>query len=431
MSARVAMAEPPSVKGWCPGALRPMQTGDGLIVRVRPRCGALSAKQALVVSEVARCHGNGLVDLTRRANIQIRGVDARDLAHVWSALSEGSLIDAHADAEAVRNVMVSPLTGVDPTEVYDVRPTATALETALSETRALWLLPGKFGFVVDGGGLLPLDGERADIRLRAIPGDGGFRVAIGVDTAGGPQWLGLYDVGEACTAAIRLALAFVDLPKRTPRARMRDLDAVDVASMRAVLSDCGVPAGCVAARTSSSSNRVGPIEVCGVPVAVGLGAPFGRISAQALARIAEAAAALGIPAFRLSPWRVLYAPVDNGGQARDLLAAARACGLVTTPEDPLLAIDACPGAPACRSACADTRAVARLVAGMMPLPGVKSVHVSGCTKGCARSRSADLVFVAGAEGFGIVRNGMAATPPDAHLARADLSDLPAILRAGA
>ena len=143
MSARVAMAEPPSVKGWCPGALRPMQTGDGLIVRVRPRCGALSAKQALVVSEVARCHGNGLVDLTRRANIQIRGVDARDLAHVWSALSEGGLIDAHADAEAVRNVMVSPLTGVDPTEVYDVRPTATALETALSAStrpgdRSVW-----------------------------------------------------------------------------------------------------------------------------------------------------------------------------------------------------------------------------------------------------------------------------------------------------
>ncbi len=25
------------IKGWCPGALRPMQSGDGLVVRIRPR----------------------------------------------------------------------------------------------------------------------------------------------------------------------------------------------------------------------------------------------------------------------------------------------------------------------------------------------------------------------------------------------------------
>ena len=24
------------IKGWCPGALRPMLSGDGLVVRVRP-----------------------------------------------------------------------------------------------------------------------------------------------------------------------------------------------------------------------------------------------------------------------------------------------------------------------------------------------------------------------------------------------------------
>ena len=39
-------------KGWCPGALRPMRSGDGLIVRLRPSCGELSAAQAC---EIARC----------------------------------------------------------------------------------------------------------------------------------------------------------------------------------------------------------------------------------------------------------------------------------------------------------------------------------------------------------------------------------------
>ena len=30
------------IKGWCPGALRPMQSGDGLVVRIRPPTGRLT-----------------------------------------------------------------------------------------------------------------------------------------------------------------------------------------------------------------------------------------------------------------------------------------------------------------------------------------------------------------------------------------------------
>ena len=36
----------PQVKGWCPGALRPMLSGDGLVLRVRPHGGRLSQAQA-------------------------------------------------------------------------------------------------------------------------------------------------------------------------------------------------------------------------------------------------------------------------------------------------------------------------------------------------------------------------------------------------
>jgi precorrin-3B synthase len=432
MSARAAMAERPTVKGWCPGALRPMQTGDGLIVRVRPRCGALSVAEALAVCETAQRCGNGTIDLTRRANLQIRGVGAGNLPRIWDALSECGLIDEHADAEAVRNVMVSPLAGIDPTEICDVRPIAAALETALAETPALWALPGKFGFIVDGGGALPLDDERADIRLRAIQDqDGGIRVALGLDTARGAHWLRLLAPNDAHVAAVRLASAFVEIPKRVPRARMRDLDPADFAVLQDRLGNCGDPVCPVASKAADASRRVGLLDMSGPVVAVGIGAPFGRLTAGGLARLAETAASLGIAGLRLSPWRALYAAAGDSLQARSLLAEAEACGLVTAPGDPLLAIDACPGAPACRSACADTRAAAHRIARMMPLPGVGSVHVSGCAKGCARSRAADLALVAGPSGFGLVRHGTAADAPEAYLAPADLDDLPAILSAGA
>ena len=63
-----------AIKGWCPGALRPMQSGDGLVVRVRPFGGRLDAAQATGLAALAERYGNGLIDLTGRANLQVRGV---------------------------------------------------------------------------------------------------------------------------------------------------------------------------------------------------------------------------------------------------------------------------------------------------------------------------------------------------------------------
>lgn len=429
MSAAAAMAEPASVKGWCPGALRPMQTGDGLIVRVRPRCGALSIAQVAALCDVARRYGNGHIDLTRRANLQIRGISQRALPDVWAALSNAGLMDVHVDGEAVRNVMVSPLAEIDPTEAVDVRPIAAALERALLETPQLWSLPGKFGFVVDGGGVLPLDGERADIRLKAVVVRERADIALGIDTSGGVQWVRVFDPDAACEAAVRMALAFVALPK-PPRARMRDLDADARAALCRAIGDDGAQIDHVST-SRCTPDRVGLISAAGSGIAVGIGAPFGRLMADALSGAVDVAAKLAITEFRLSPWRVLYAALPDQSAAATLIDAARDCGLVTAPMDPVLAIDACPGAPACRSACADTRAAAQRIAALLPLPGVSSVHVSGCAKGCARSEPADLVLVAGSRGFGIVRSGTAETTPSAYLAPADVNDLPAILRSGA
>ena len=32
----------PVIRGWCPGALRPMESGDGWVVRIRPIAGGLT-----------------------------------------------------------------------------------------------------------------------------------------------------------------------------------------------------------------------------------------------------------------------------------------------------------------------------------------------------------------------------------------------------
>ena len=62
------------IKGWCPGARRPMPSGDGLIARVRPHGGCLPVTALEHLADAAARFGNGQIDLTRRANLQIRGI---------------------------------------------------------------------------------------------------------------------------------------------------------------------------------------------------------------------------------------------------------------------------------------------------------------------------------------------------------------------
>jgi precorrin-3B synthase len=164
------------VKGWCPGALRPMQSGDGLIVRVRPPSATLRPQDLGALADAARQFGNGHIDLTRRANLQIRGAREASLSDLHDVIARLGLLDANAEGEAVRNIMINPLAGIDPTEMLDVRPIAGELARWLTSDRSLWALPSKFGFIVDGGGVLSLGEQRADVRLVAI----GAQIAIGI-----------------------------------------------------------------------------------------------------------------------------------------------------------------------------------------------------------------------------------------------------------
>ena len=125
------------VKGWCPGALKPMRSGDGLIVRVRPRCEMFRPDELVVLAEAAQRFGNGHIDLTRRANLQIRGVGEESLPGLHDVIGGLGLLDPTPEGEAVRNLMISPLAGVDPAEVLDIRGIALEIARLLVSERAL------------------------------------------------------------------------------------------------------------------------------------------------------------------------------------------------------------------------------------------------------------------------------------------------------
>jgi precorrin-3B synthase len=146
-----------------------------------------------------------------------------------------------------------------------------------------------------------------------------------------------------------------------------------------------------------------------LPSMTGVAAPFGRLEAAQLRELVHLAEGAGASELRLSPWRALYfdAPIE----------VPEALGLIVDEDDPLLRIDACPGAPACRSASVDTRATARRLAAS---GFAGTIHISGCAKGCARSAPADLTLVGEGGRYGVIRNG---TTRDAIERTIDADDL--------
>ena len=389
----MSLAAAIDVKGWCPGVLRPMQSGDGLLVRVRPWCGALRLDEAKGLADASARFGNGHIDLTRRANLQIRGLGNASVLGLQDAVARLGLVDRDAEAEAGRNIMVSPLAGIDPAEA-DIRPVARALADLLASDTGLQRLPSKFGFLVDGGGPVSIAGERADISLRAL----GRMMAVGLDTPAGTDWVGSTSAGEAADVAAAIARIFIGLARE--QGRLRDLGEGPSGRLRAIVH-----------------KGLGPVESLPVAsrrligmkgLAVGIAAPFGRLDAQQLRSFAGLAEKAGAADIRLSPWRALYVGARDAAAAQTLMKGAHEIGLIVDGSDSILRIDACPGAPACRSSSIDTRRTARRLAAS---PFTGSVHVSGCAKGCARSAPADLVLVGEQGRYGVIRNGTARDLP--------------------
>jgi precorrin-3B synthase len=353
-----------------------MASGDGWIVRLRPPLGRLTPDQARGVAHLARAHGNGMIELSSRANLQIRGVTPGTHSALVAGLRALGLVDPTPEAEARRASLLTPFA----TPACD--RLARALDAALAEAPPL---PSKFGFAVDTGPRPVLSATSADIRLeRAASG------ALILRADGAP--LGA-EVTEAEAPARVLALARWFLATGgAPDGRGR---------MARHLAAGAIPP---IAATTAPAPPLAPPAPGPHPRGLLAAFAFGALEAESLAMLADSCAEL-----RLTPWRMLL--------ALGLDHAPAIPGLVTDPADPLLRVAACAGAPGCAAAFAPTRPLARALSGRVPAGGF--LHVSGCAKGCAHPRPAPLTLVADARGFAAVRNGTAADRPFAPPRPAD------------
>ncbi|KIN63024.1 Precorrin-3B synthase [Sulfitobacter noctilucicola] len=359
----------PEIKGFCPGALRPMQSGDGIVVRIRPFNGRLRRAQADGIATLAAAHGNGMIDLSSRGNIQIRGVTEESYAGLIEGLRRMSLLDATPEIESRRNILVTPFwqTG-DETE---------ALAAALTDemvAEGAPQVPHKFGFAVDTGKLPVLQTASADIRLERDAGGGLILVPDG-STSGKP-------VTSETVIAQALDLAKWFLKNRDSYSRMNQV----------IADGATLPPGYFVPRQAQTY-----VPAPGyTPLGAIVGLAFGQLPVETLAGLAKQGG------LRMTPWRMIL--VESARNLPDV------DGVITDPADPLLRVVACTGAPACSQGLAETRSVASEIA---PHLGVdQMLHVSGCAKGCAHPKPAPLTVTATAHGYDLIRNGRASDPAD-------------------
>jgi precorrin-3B synthase len=120
---------------------------------------------------------------------------------------------------------------------------------------------------------------------------------------------------------------------------------------------------------------------------------------------------------RLTPWRMAL--------IEGLTIAPALSGLITNAHDPLLRVVACTGAPGCVQALGPTRHLATALAPHIP-PG-KTLHVSGCPKGCANPAPCDYTLLATPDGYAPLHNTSAAARPLTTHSAAALTATPSLL----
>ncbi|MCJ2189011.1 cobalamin biosynthesis protein CobG [Novosphingobium beihaiensis] len=331
------------VKGWCPDAWHPMEAGDGLIVRVRPRLGRLDRAQVLGLCDAARTWGNGLIDVTSRANLQIRGVGESTWQPLVDRLVALRLTDPDPVREGRRAILAAPRWQLGD----DTERIARDLAERLDE---LPVLSGKMGFAIDAGPAPELLGEAGDFRIERGQHGGLILRADGRATGVAVPH------GEEAARLVALAHWF---------AKSGGIVARRMARHRAGLPDWArgdVPPAAPAPRIAPGLS----------PLGAAWGIPFGQVEADTLAGLV---AAPQVSALRFTPWRVVLAE----GAVPVVMD-----GLLNDPADPLLRADACPGAPMCPQASVETRDLARRIARHV----AGRLHVSGCAKHCAAPRRA-------------------------------------------
>jgi len=389
---------------------------DAFMCRLRMPNSILQSHQLRGLADLADRLAGGYVDLTTRANLQLREIAPKSAPELLMGLQELGLTSRGSGADNIRNVTGTPTAGIDPQELIDTRPLCRDLHHYILNHREMYGLPRKFNIAFDGGGRIPVLEDTNDIGFsavavgqgRAVPAGIYFRMALGGITGHSTfaADTGVVLTPEQCVpvaaAVVRVFIAHGD---RTDRKKARMKYVIDGMGLAAYMAEVEKQLGFALPRVppEACAPRAPRVKDAHFGVHkqrqegfnyIGVAPAAARLKSAQMRDIARVAERFGSGEVRLTVWQTLLIPNVPDAAVGDATAAIAAAGLTTSPTAIGGSLVACTGNTGCKFAASDTKshatAIAKHLEGRITLDQPVNIHLTGCPHSCAQHFIADL-----------------------------------------
>jgi ferredoxin-nitrite reductase len=393
----------------CPGLFYSTPAEDGILSRIRIPGGILDSIQCRAIADIADHHGGGYVDVTNRANLQVREIHTEINAQVLKHLQDIGLGSSDTAVDHIRNIMTSPTAGIDPQELIDTRPFVQGWNNYIAAYPALSELSAKFSVCFDGGGTVSVRDRLNDITFAAVLVDSSvyFRLYLSVGPKGTLSAMEILLSPEQClqilAALADVYLAHLDTTsQRKPRLR----ELLNTLGYENYLQE-------VEQRLPFPLVRM-RCEECQIPTAkyqhigiypqrqqdlfyIGIVLPLGRLDSTQMRGLADLAEKYGSGTLRLTPWQNLLLTDIPQQWVIDVLDQLALLGLDSSITNIKSALVACSGNKGCAASATDTKrhalSLAEYLETRLTLDRPVNIHFSGCIKSCAQHTKSDIALV--------------------------------------
>ncbi|MEG4587410.1 precorrin-3B synthase [Microcoleus sp. MOSTC5] len=399
----LALSELPT----CPGLFYGSRARDGILSRMRIPGGILNAQQCRTIADLVDRYSTGCLQVTNRANLQIRDLNSPVSDELWQDLLELGLASSRVEVDPIRNIMASPTAGIDRQQLLDTRPLVKAWDDYLQTHPELSELSPKFSIGFDGGESVSIRDLRNDILLaaegRSAKSEIVFRLHLNGET-------GILIQESQCISVLAaLASTYLEYTKNRSRIdgkkpRLRHLLADWGAEIYLERVERNLPF-VVQRRSIASSEKsipnhrhlgIYPQQQSGFSY-MGIALPLGRLESKQLRNLANLAQNLASGTLRLTPWQNLLISDIPNSQLFEVKQQVADLGLHSSATRLDSCLVACAGSSGCASAATDTQshalAMARDLAQKLTIDLPINIHFSGCEKSCAQHRPIDITLV--------------------------------------
>ncbi len=405
----------------CPSLFNATSARDGILSRIRLPSGLITSNQCEAIAKLVKEFGDRTIQITNRANLQIRTSQALTL-EVLQSLQDYGLASSTESIDSLRNIMASPTAGIDFRAKINTIPFVKQWDIYLANHPELEILSSKFSVCFDGGETIGVSDRPNDICLVSVEINNEiyFSLHLGLgDRGDSPSAVGVLipqqqvlEVLAALTAVYReYTQQKLDqkthLRSRPPRLRelLNDWGAEHYLQLVEQKLDYALrPLPLALLPQERGTREFGDYRHLGIHgqkqsglAYIGIVIPLGRLTSQQLQGLGKLAKHHGGGALRLTPWQNMIITDIADAKIEQVTREIFNLGLHISANHPYAAIAACSGSKGCKSALTDTqtdaKAIARHLENCTKLDYPINMHFTGCDKSCAQHHPSDIALL--------------------------------------